>query len=71
MCQNSSAKIYSEEIITGVCNGVYFRLYIDPIYINPPVTSEGFDGRGMPNARSPSWFLRGDDDGTQQVSTNV
>ena len=47
MCQNKSAKIYSEKIIT-VCNAVLFRLCIDLMHILPPVTVEGFDGSHHP-----------------------
>ena len=30
--------------ITGVCNAVYLRLYIDLMHITPPITAEGYDG---------------------------
>ena len=38
VCQNGSAKIYSEKFLT-VCNAVYFRLCIDLMHILPPVTA--------------------------------
>ena len=47
VCQNKSANIYSEKIIT-VYNAVYFRLCIDLMHILPPVTAEGFDGSHHP-----------------------
>ena len=47
VCQNKSAKIYSETILT-MCNVVYFRLCINPMHITPPVTAEGFDGSHHP-----------------------
>ena len=51
MCQNNSAKIYSEKILT-VCNAVYFRLCIDLMHITQPVTAEDMMApitRGMLN----------------------
>ena len=39
LCQNKSANIYSDKIIT-VCNAVCFQLCIDLIHILPPVTAE-------------------------------
>ena len=34
----------------GVCNAVYFQLYIDLMHITPSVSAKGCDGtRGMPN----------------------
>ena len=53
MCQNNSAKICFEKILTGLCNPAYFRLCIDLMHITPPVTPEGLMApitRGMPNA---------------------
>ena len=47
VCQNKSAKMYSEEIIT-VYNAVYFRLCTDLMHILPPVTAKGFDGSHHP-----------------------
>ena len=41
MRQGNSAKIYSEKILMGVCNAVYFRLCIDLMHINPPDTANG------------------------------
>ena len=43
VCQNNSAKIYSEKNPTEGSNAVYFRLCLDLMHINPPVTAEGFD----------------------------
>ena len=34
----------SKEILTGVCNAVYFGLCIDLMHISPPDTAEGYDG---------------------------
>ena len=51
VCQNTSAKINSEKIIT-VCNAVYFRLCIDLMHVLPPVTAEdsmASSTRGLPN----------------------
>ena len=49
VCQNKSAKIYSEKNII-VCNVVYFRLCIDLMHILPPVTAEAPITRGLPNS---------------------
>ena len=54
VCQNKSATIYSEKVIT-VCNAVFFRLCIDLMHILPPVTAEGFDGSHYP--RFAEWDL--------------
>ena len=48
MCQNKSAKIYSENVIT-VCDAVYFRLCIHLMHILQPATAEGFDGSNHPS----------------------
>ena len=48
MYQNNFAKIYSELMLTGVRNAVYFRLCIDLMHILPPVTAEGYDGSHHP-----------------------
>ena len=48
MRQNNSTKIYSEKILTRVCNAVYFRLCIYLMHITPQVTAEGFDGSHHP-----------------------
>ena len=47
VCQNNSAKIHSEKILT-VCDAVYFRLCINLMLITPPVTAEGYDGSHNP-----------------------
>ena len=47
VCEKNG-KIYSEKILTGVCNAVYFRFCIDLIHITPPVTAGGFDGSHHP-----------------------
>ena len=52
LCQNNSAKIYSEKTLTGVSNVVYFRLCIILMHITPPVIAMGLMApitRGMPN----------------------
>ena len=54
VCQNNSAKIYSEKILT-VYNAVNFQLCIDLMHITPPVTAEGFDGYHHP--RYAEWLL--------------
>ena len=41
----------------GVCNAVYFRLYIDLMHITPPVKDEGFDGSHHP--RYAEWSKSG------------
>ena len=46
VCQNKSAKIYSEKNIT-VCNAVYFRLCIDLMHILPP----GWGIRWLPHLK--------------------
>ena len=48
LCQNNSARIYSEEKQSKICNSVYFRLCIDLMHIPPPVTAEGYDGSHQP-----------------------
>ena len=48
LCVNITAKIYSEKILTGVCNPVYFDLMH---IITPPLTAVDLTApitRGMP-----------------------
>ena len=47
VCQNNSAKIYSEKKLT-VCNAVFFRLCVDLMHVTPTVTAEGYDDSHHP-----------------------
>ena len=78
MCQSNSAKIYSEKILTGVCDAVYFRLCIDLIILINQIQLRDMMApitRGMPNDRlneracvvSHDVFGSGQDDHSRQI----